>query len=235
MNTHCSITRNARPSSLCLALSFALAGLAAPAHAAPLAPVSYDMLNGYGNANSGSYNYWDKAYTGSGNTSVDFDPLSGGLGDLTDGTIATQRWDMVENLEGTGPYVGWSSIYPSITFHFGATQNFGSVTVWHDDANGHGNVATPSAFSVTVGAKTQRFDITDPATDTPFASVLNLGRGFVGDTLILQVFRYDTAVFLSEVQFTNAAAVPEPATWAGMAVGLVGLMGLAARRRKAGG
>lgn len=193
-----------------------------------VAPTAYDMPNGYGRAHDGSFNYWDKAYTGSGSTTTDFAPLSGGLGDLTDGVIATQRWDMVENLDGTGPYVGWSAIDPVITFHFAQAHTFSQVTVWHDDANGHGNVATPMAFNVTVGAQSQRFEITDPAGDAPFASTLVLGAGFTGSSLQLQVHRFDTATMLSEVQIS---AVPEPASAALLALGLGLLTGVASRRR----
>lgn len=203
----------------------ALAGLPVVAQTV-VAPVAYDMPNGYGRAHDGSFNYWDKAYTGSGSTTTDFAPLAGGLGDLTDGVIATQRWDLVENLDGTGPYVGWAGIDPVITFHFAQAHTFGQVVVWHDDADGYGNVATPAAFTVTVGAASQTFQITDPAGDAPFASTLVLGPGFSGSSLQLQVHRFDTATMLSEVQIS---AVPEPASAALLAAG-AGLL-LALRRR----
>ncbi len=187
------------------------------------------MNNGYGVANGGSYNYWDKAYSGAGAASTDFAPLAGGLGDLTDGVVANQRWDQVENQDGTGPYVGYARDAWQIVFRFAQPLAFEQVTVWHDDANGYGNVATPAGFDVAVGAQTQSFAITDPAGDAPFSSPLALGPGFVGDTLTLTVHRRDTAVFLSEVQF-NAAPVPEPATWAMLALGLAAV---AWRQRRA--
>ena len=84
---------------------------AATAEASFVTPTSYDMPNGY----TGSYEYWDESYTGSGNTAADGDPLSGGLGDLTDGVVASDNWYVVEAPLGPGPYVGWT-IDPTISF-----------------------------------------------------------------------------------------------------------------------
>jgi len=216
------MTLNRLAAALALAAATALPAMAQTV----LAPTAYDMPNGYGQAHDGSNNYWDKAYTGNGNTSLDGDPLSGGLGDLTDGVIATGNWNEVENLEGTGPYVGWSLIDPVITFHFAQAHTFSHVKIWHDDANGYGNVATPMGFTVTVGAQSTYFAITDPGTAEPFASTLVLGPGFTGSSLQLQVHRFDSATMLSEVQIS---AVPEPASAALLAAG-AGLL-LALRRR----
>ncbi len=213
-----------RPLAGLTAAVLLLAAAASPAQTV-VAPVSYDMPNGYGQAHGGSFNYWDRQYTGSGSTTVDFAPLSGGLGDLSDGVIAGGRWDEVENTDGTGPYVGWSAIDPVIVFHFDRVHSFSRVVVWHDDADGYGNVATPAAFTVTVGARSQRFEITDPPGDRPFASTLVLDTAFSGSSLELQVHRFDTATMLSEVQIS---AVPEPAAAASLLAGL----GLLAWRRQ---
>src|SRR5215471_20513042 len=83
-----------------------------------LTPLSYDMLNGNGQASGGAYNYWDKFYTGAGNTMQDNAFLSGGLGDLTDGIVTNEHWFNVENSAGTGPYVGWLFLNPTVVFHF---------------------------------------------------------------------------------------------------------------------
>lgn len=201
----------------------------ASAQATTVLPTSYNMPNGHGLVSGGIYNYWDRAYTGSGNTQLDGDMLSGGLGDLTDGVIATQSWEVVENLGGTGPYVGWVFLNPVINFIFADVVQFAKVTVWHDDANGNGNVKPPLAFVVTVGSQSQTFAITDPASNAPFSSTLVLAPGMVGNSLQLHIQRRDPWLMVSEVSFT--AAVPEPATWALWALGAAVLV--QARRRRA--
>mgnify|MGYP000193255408 CR=1 FL=1 len=54
---------------------------ATPAAAVQLFATSYDTPNGDGVAHSGSFNYWDKAYSGTGMTTVDgAAPLSAAVG-----------------------------------------------------------------------------------------------------------------------------------------------------------
>lgn len=209
----------------------ALALSAAGAQAAGAAmPTHYDMPNGYGVANGGSYNYWDRAYSGSGDSSQDYALLSGGLGDLSDGVIATQRWDLVENAEGTGPYVGWNRAEPwLISFHFAQAMVFDTVTIWYDDADGYGDISPPAAFSVTVNGVTQDFEVVDPPGDAPTFSVLKLSPGLAGTSLVLGVERFNNGVMLSEVQF-SATPVPEPAAWTLMGFGLALVGALRPRR-----
>ena len=196
--------------TLLLLLSFSAA------HAGPVMPASYSLLNGYGTASGGSFNYWDGSYTGSGDRQRDFAPLSGGLGDLTDGVIAAQRWEQVENLAGTGPYVGWRDIDPLIQFEFGQPSLIDRVTVHHDDANGFGNVATPSRFVIEVNGVAFGFDVVDPDGEAPLATVLNLPQPVWSDRLSLQIVRRDSGVMVSEVRFEGRQghAVAEPASGA---------------------
>lgn len=198
----------------------------AAAVAAPVPPVSYDMPNG----NTGSYNYWDDTYSGSGDRQSDNAALTGGTGDLTDGVIATQNWNIVEPPRGpNGPYVGWSSLDPTITFFFDRAYRFSSVTFHFDDSNGAGGVAPPS--SITVQSVTA--SIPDQPGGAPYSQTLDLSGLGETDSLQATITRSETWVFLSEVTFeADIAPVPVPAAGVLMLGALGGLAAL--RRRKAG-
>lgn len=196
------------------------------ASAAVLTPVSYDMPNGYGQASGGSFNYWDRNYSGTGSTTTDSAPLSGGLGDLTDGVIASNNWFSVENNAGTGPYVGWRGINPVISFNFATSATLDTVRIHVDDANGAGAVSTPASVIISDGSTSQNFLITDPIGGDPFWLELNVtALGLTGTSFDLTLIRSNEWVFASEVEFTgNATSVPEPGGLALFAIALAGLV-----------
>jgi len=61
------------------------------------------MNNGHGQANGGTFNYWDQSYGGLDCVNCDNALLSGGTEDLTDGVITPFNWLDIENGAGTGP------------------------------------------------------------------------------------------------------------------------------------
>jgi len=171
MNTHCLFR------SLC-ALG-AAATISTSAEAITVTANSYDMLNG----NLGRYRYYDELYAGigaTGNPDTEASPLAGGLGKLTDGYIATNRFDLNERfninpaVDGAyGQYVGWRESEsefavetPTITFHFDPGTIINTVTIWVDDADGIGGVDQPE--TVTIDGDT--FAFIDP-TPTPDAGL----------------------------------------------------------------
>lgn len=217
------------------ALSVSLLALGATAaHSAVLLDVqSYSGPNGAGQANGGSFNYWDLDYGGGGHN-IDGEPLSGGTGDLTDGVVAGATWGAVENSAGTGPYVGWISGYaltanPLITFNFAGAPTIESIRI-HLDNSGSGGVTAPD--SILVNGNLVAFSAPS-GVGWAEATGLNL----TGSSHTLQLFHSSTWIFVSEVEFygtadTTGAAVPEPASWA-MMIGGLGLVGAGMRRRRA--
>jgi hypothetical protein len=209
-------------------MAAAAASLSSSAAYAALVPVaSYSMPNGDGQASSGSFNYWDKNYNGSGATTTDGAPLTGGTGDLTDGVIASDFWYNVENSAGTGPYVGWIKPNPLITFNFVGAPSIGQIDI-HIDNSGVGGVFAPAA--ILVDGVSQSF--TAPALGSiGVVSLSGLNLTGTSHTLQFQNVQGDW-VFVSEVVFSTRG-VPEPASWAMMLGGFGAIGGTLRSRRKA--
>jgi hypothetical protein len=199
-----------------IACAAALAFGAAAAHAGPVTPTSYDMVNG----NTGTFQYWDDSYTGAGCLTCDGAALTGGLGDLTDGVIAASNWFVTEAPAGAGPYVGWSNVNPVITFRFASAVTIDSLTLYLDDADGAGGVTAPFSIDV-LGSN---YAVADPAGSAPFALTIG-GLGFSGTELAIRLNRRTEWVFLSEVTFDGGrgGSVPEPGTLALVATALAAL------------
>lgn len=195
------------------------------ATAATLNPSSYDMPNGWTDGGGGRI---DNSYNGSGDKTTSGAPLSGGLGDLTDGIIPPTGFLVTES-----PYVGWDTLSPLITFHFSGPLTVDRIIFYVDDVNNFG-VAPPASIDVRMnGGAFTNFAVTDPPGVAPFAIEL-AGLGLIGnlaDNLLdTRLNRGAQWVFASEIQFQGVAAIPEPSTYALMLAGL-GFVGWATRRR----
>lgn len=208
----------------------AAAVLCARAHAQIISPISYSMLNGEGTLAGGQWDYHDEAYSGLGDITTDLAPLSGGLGQLTDGVIAT---DYLLDL-GNGPafeWVAWTTLDPTITFDFGSEFRFDLVRIWMASADPVGSVnhaarvSTAGSLDGLAFAAPQTHDLiaNPPESVTPL--VLSLA-GAQGRFLRLELARSNGWwLFVSEMQF-EGSAVPAPG-----AIALLAAAGLAACRR----
>jgi len=246
--------------SQAIKLSVLAMGALAVAQAAPITISNYSGPNGEGvaiNAINPDFNttknYWDKNYTGTAvpNTSTDLAPLSGGVGDLTDGVIPNLHWfsagllPVAESALGTGPYVGWFSVDPTITFQFanGYNNNL-SITLYFDDTDNSGSVALPASVDVTGRdpilnlPTTFSFPVTEgPAVAGPKAVTLTLPSIFITQAVDIKIFRQNTLntpnptwIMLGEAQFAGVE-VPETGTWAALGLGAVALVQVGRRAR----
>ena len=201
--------------------------LANSVFAAPISPTSYDTINGH----TGSFQYWDETYTGAGCTTCNGAPLTGGKGDLTDGIIATDNWNVVEAPAGNGPYVGWLDVNPLIKFHFASGTSIDAITIYVDDADGFGGVMLPGGVTFSDGTTTTSFLIAEQAGANP-KSFTFAGLGLTGGFVEVTFTAKDRWVFVSEVAFdgSNGNSVPEPGS---LLLFGTGLIVAASRRRRA--
>ncbi|MCA9147902.1 MAG: PEP-CTERM sorting domain-containing protein [Planctomycetales bacterium] len=197
-----------------------LAVMAFPAAtvAAPIMPTSYVMPNGQ----SGAFDYFDQSYDGQGDNALKLSPLSGGLGELTDGVIPSESWNA-----NYLPFVGWLTVNPTISFHFPQVAELDSMTLYFDDTEGQGGVEAPSTVDVTDGTNS----VSRPVVDTPDRGQLVVtldNLGLTGDQFDVTISKGDKWFMLSEVQF-DGRYVPEPT---GMALLTLGLAALSIVSRK---
>ena len=212
--------RNTLATIFVVAFTFATATQAATVH-----PTSYNMRNG----DTGSFSYWDDSYSGRGNTEQDNARLRRGLGDLTDGVVATGNWNAVEGPEG-GPYVGWTNRTQRIVFKFDEARDFNSATFYFDSNGGSGGVNAPRRVII----NGQRERVIAPGAD-PFAFTFDLSDIDTTDKLVVRIRRARSSewTFLSEVTFdADLTSVPLPASGLMLLGAMAGFGAIGMRKKK---
>ncbi|MEM6302376.1 MAG: PEP-CTERM sorting domain-containing protein [Pseudomonadota bacterium] len=242
--------KRSRLSYLLLALTLTAA---APSSAGLLLVDSYSMLNGESsNTSDNSSNnftnnlrapttYHDESYNGTGNNNSDLAQLSGGTGDLTDGFIANASWSSVEPSDPDGPYVGWLTTNPLISFFFADLVNITRVTIWGDNSVNNSGVRAPRAVSFNGAPELSTNATPSPVSTASYVFDVN----FTSTSLDLQIFDFKSGggtlqsgqtpswLMISEIQFEGevvnpSADVPTPGT---LVLFASGLLGVAFRRR----
>ncbi|MBT9500941.1 MAG: hypothetical protein IV092_06835 [Burkholderiaceae bacterium] len=226
-----ALRRGAAANAVAVLVSAAAMAAATQAHA--LAASSYDLING-DNSSLGTSLRDDSYAGGTGNKTVPYAALAGGLGDLTDGAVAPSNWNITP-----GPFVGWRDAYlpsPTISFHFGQDVDLAEVRV-------HINKGySPGSVDLTMGGTTRHFAVDMDVSGAANDWVSFAGLALSGDTLVLRlndrapeivngIFLSRDWILISEVTFDGkVSAVPESSTHALLLVGLLGL-GAGQRRR----
>ena len=132
--------------------------------------------------------------------------MQGGLGDLTDGVIATANWQN-QHLR----YMGWHSIDPILTFRFASVVPLNSIRFHFDDSE-LGGVDNPSGITVSNGRTSQFVAITDPLGTAPFTFDFS-SISLIGSSFTVKLHRNNGKwVMVSEVQFTGSNANQPVAT-----------------------
>lgn len=241
----------------------------ATAEAATVKPIEYSMIQGgVGSDFPPDISYRDNIYTGSNSdfqsgapVAIDaYGYLSGGLGKLTDGVIATKNArSIVEDEHGNrlpdsydqlDRYVGWSTqqisqfygddVHPVISWKFDQEYEFNSVTFHFSRADlGHSaGLRLPSKIGVKTDGSDDEY-VVDPAYTTwngaekqglPVAYTLDLSMYGPMSSFDTTIFHAGSWVMISEVTFD--ANVPLPASGL-LLFGGLGALGLLRRRRKA--
>ncbi|HNQ22605.1 MAG TPA: C25 family cysteine peptidase [Phycisphaerae bacterium] len=156
-----------------------------------LVPAAYDMLNGC------AVGFLDEGYNGDGDPGVPLALLRNGVGKLTDGIRATQHANNTP-----APYVGWNTINPTITIHFGQPVWLGAVLVSVDGSGGFEAVFPPHDATLVMGGVTRQFNITEPPPGNKPFTVSFTNLDLTGDTLELTLADYHAGlwIMLSEIQ-----------------------------------
>lgn len=173
---------------------------AAPLAAQLVVPLNYTATPGEGQAQGGTFNYFDD--TGR---------------QLIDGVFGVHDW--TANLGNGNAYewIGWISVNPSLTFNFAATVGVSAVMLGFSRAQGAGIFLPPV---VTIGGQTFTLTGNEFADGLRQNLTFNLTQPFFGTQLTMSLLDNDPGrwIFLDEVQFT-AIAVPEPSAAALLALG----------------
>lgn len=159
----------------------------------------YDMFNG---GSKGARSFWDEKYQKESVTlTKNYQWLSGGSGDLTDGYKELESSWKVKNV----PYVGWNKKYgqiPDIDFFFDGVIAIDEIRISVDNPSSDGSVCHP--ISAIVGGVKYSFPGPDSvfrAGYAPYEAVIQMDAPIIDDQVRVTLISKCDWVLVSEVEF----------------------------------
>lgn len=172
--------------------------------AAQITPISYTATPGEGQAQQGTYNYFDD--TGR---------------QLTDNVFGVNNWAADLGNGNAYEWVGWRVANPTVTFTFSAPVTLNQVIIGFNHTEAAG-IFLPA--TVTIGGVNNGVLASAIADNTRGSLTFNVNLNNITSTTISFTDSDPTRwVFVDEVQFFGDTAVPEPATWGWVGAGLAAL------------
>jgi len=198
-----------------------------PMSIAAAAPLQYEMYNGGGMG----VLYHDETYLGGsppGNENLDYAPLWGGEGQITNIAIGTYDPSDVA-------WVGWGYWDPFVTIDLGAIVQVKQVSI-HTLVNSSAAIACYAQVKLwfsddKVNWNASETYLTTPADKAEGAHWVNTQQFSHAARYVRADFtRVGTWTFVSEIK-PDSVAIPEPGSLLALATGLIGAFGLVRRRR----
>lgn len=195
----------------------AVAAVSAQALLAPLSaqlinPLSYTATPGQGQAQGGSYNYFDDGGT-----------------QLTDGVLGVNNWAANLGNGNAQEWVGWLSVQPSLLFTLPAAFQVTQVRIGFNNSQGYGGIYLPVDLTINGTG----YGLTGNEIPAGERGWVTFNTNFFSNQVQIDMTDYNSGrwIFVDEVEIYGRGVVPEPSSFALMAVG-VGAMALLLRRRR---
>lgn len=185
-----------------------------PLSAQLIVPVGYTATPGQGQAQGGSYNYFDDGAT-----------------QLTDGVLGANDWTADLGNGHAQEWVGWYSVKPSLLFSLPAYFQVTQVRIGFNNSQSFGGIYLPSDVTINGAA----FALTGNEIPAGERGWVSFNTNLFANQVQIDLNNQNDGrwIFVDEVEIRGTSVVPEPSSFALLLTG-AGSMAVFAGRRRAG-